>query len=510
MADTAQFPPGAMLDDKYRIDQLISVGGMGAVYMGAHTLLKKRVAIKVLRTELAGALNMVERFQREAVAASQIGHDNIVSVTDMGTTPAGVAFLVMELLEGRSLAQAIKDEAPMSTEQVADIAHGILAGLGAAHAAGIVHRDMKPENIFLAARPGGREVVKILDFGISSIGTAVNPEPRLTITGIVMGTPNYMSPEQARGDRDIGGPADIYSLGVILYEMLSGQIPYEAENYNLLMHRVLSGEHVKLRIRRPDLSKELEAIVDRAMALSPRDRYTTAAELDQALAVYRSDGGQGAAAAAEGVPRMTQRKIVVHSSSEAAAATAQTMMAESAALPIAVKKSRKGLYALIAAVVIGGGAMAAVMAVTGKKHDDAPKAQAQPPQPQPQAQQQPQPQPQAQPQPQPQAQPVVLEFSVTPENARISVDGKLIDGKKLETPSGPPVAVHIEADGYDPYDQKVPADRSSNLVVKLDRAKPATTPRVIRQVPRVVKPVDKPVDDGKQQTKIITDNPYGH
>src|SRR6185436_1228339 len=147
MADTAQFPPGEMLDEKYRIDQLLSVGGMGAVYIGTHTLLRKRFAIKVLRTELAGSTAMIERFQREAVAASAIGHENIVSVTDMGTTAGGVAFLVMELLEGRSLAQAIRTDGPLPTQAAIDVACEILSGVAAAHKEGIVHRDLKPENV---------------------------------------------------------------------------------------------------------------------------------------------------------------------------------------------------------------------------------------------------------------------------------------------------------------------------------------------------------------------------
>src|SRR5688572_22089519 len=268
-----------MVDDKYRIDRLLSVGGMGAVYVGTHVLLKKRVAIKVLRTELAGADGMVERFQREAVAASAIGHDNIVSVTDMGKTRGGVAFLVMELLEGRSLAQAIRDDGPLPMASACDIACEILGGISAAHRAGIVHRDLKPENVYLARREGRGEVVKILDFGISSIAEATAPDRRLTMTGVVLGTPYYMAPEQARGDREITAAVDVYSTGVILYEMLTRALPYEAENYNLLVFRILSGDYIRLSQRRSDLPKALEQVVDRAMGLDVKDRFGGAEEL---------------------------------------------------------------------------------------------------------------------------------------------------------------------------------------------------------------------------------------
>jgi len=159
-----------MLDDKYRIDRLLAIGGMGAVYVGAHTKLKKKVAIKVLRTELANAADAVERFQREAIAASQIGHDNIVEVTDLGTTEGGVAFLVMEYLEGTNLSDAIKKNGPLPVGQACDIAVEILSAMASAHESGIVHRDLKPENIFLAQKTKG-EMVKILDFGISRMRT---------------------------------------------------------------------------------------------------------------------------------------------------------------------------------------------------------------------------------------------------------------------------------------------------------------------------------------------------
>ncbi|HKE20549.1 MAG TPA: serine/threonine-protein kinase, partial [Kofleriaceae bacterium] len=193
---------GQMLDEKYRIDELLEVGGMGAVYVGSHTRLQKRVAIKVLRSELTGAAEIVERFLREAVAASRIGHENIVEVTDIGKAQNGAPFIVMELLEGENLAARIKRGGPLHVPQACAIAIEILSAMDAAHRAGIVHRDLKPENVFLA-RKSRSETVKVLDFGISRMVQTEEGQNRLTLTGLVMGTPYYMSPEQACGESDI-------------------------------------------------------------------------------------------------------------------------------------------------------------------------------------------------------------------------------------------------------------------------------------------------------------------
>ena len=282
-----------MLDSRYRIDSLIAMGGMGAVYAGTHLLLHKRIAVKVLRTDLQSRQSMVERFQREAIAASAIGHENIVSVTDMGTTPDGIAYLVMELLTGQNLADLIEADAPLNAALACDITLEILSGIAAAHHGGIVHRDLKPENVYLSHRPLGRDRVKILDFGVSRLanGTQKTPDVRLTTTGLIVGTPRYMSPEQARGEATITHATDIYATGVILYEMLSREVPYGAQNYNILVHKILSAETVPLSHYRPDLAPELIAAVDRSMALDPMDRYTTAEEFAIAIAPFSSNPG---------------------------------------------------------------------------------------------------------------------------------------------------------------------------------------------------------------------------
>jgi serine/threonine-protein kinase len=272
-----------MLDDKYRIERLLATGGMGAVYLGTHIKLRKRVAIKVLNPQLSSA-SMVERFHREAITASQIGHEGIAQVTDLGTSSEGEPFLVMEYLEGEPLASWLRGSGPISVEDACEIGCAILSPLSAAHRAGIVHRDLKPDNVFLVRQSRG-EMVKLLDFGISH-ASGLEREFRLTNTGLVLGTPYYMSPEQARGESEITPAADLYAFGVILYEMLVGEVPIRADNYNQLMYRVTMSDFARPRERRPDLPEELEQVVLHAMAQAPEDRPVSALELEKALLAF--------------------------------------------------------------------------------------------------------------------------------------------------------------------------------------------------------------------------------
>ena len=251
----------------------IARGGMGAVYLGTHTQLRKRVAIKVLNPQLSSP-QMLERFHREAITASQIGHEGIAQVTDLGTSRDGEPFLVMEYLEGESLASRLRTTGPLSVEDACELGCAILSPLAAAHRAGIVHRDLKPDNVFVVRQSRG-ETVKLLDFGISR-SAGGDAGFRLTTTGLVLGTPYYMSPEQARGATEVTPAADLYAFGVMLYEMLIGSVPIHGENYNQLMYRVMTGEFARPRERRPDLPEAVEGLILRAMALEPADRPASA------------------------------------------------------------------------------------------------------------------------------------------------------------------------------------------------------------------------------------------
>ncbi|MGZ3439403.1 MAG: serine/threonine-protein kinase [Polyangia bacterium] len=275
-------PEGASLDDKYRVVRHLSSGGMGAVYEVEHRGLGKRLAAKMLKPELARRADLLERFRREARAASAIGHENIIEVTDLGQTAHKVPFLVMELLSGQTLAALCKAERRLEPARAVHIARQVLSALGAAHARNIVHRDLKPANIFLIQRGGDPDFVKLLDFGIAKLLDEVD-EPELTRDGQVVGTPTYMAPEQARGEKNVDGRADLYAVGAILYRMVTGQRPYSGSNFNALLFAIAQGQLTKPRTLEPGISPHLEAAILRAMAIDARARFQTAAEFDEAL-----------------------------------------------------------------------------------------------------------------------------------------------------------------------------------------------------------------------------------
>lgn len=287
-ADTAeQLPPpgpGRMLARRYLLGGKIGSGGFGAVYEAEDTRLHKRVAIKIPAGHYSDHPELMERFQREAIAAGQIGHEGIVDVTDFGEDPDGTRFIVMELLSGVSLADLLEAEHRLPVDRALRIAHGIAEALAAAHAAGVIHRDLKPANVQLVPRPFG-EATKVLDFGVSKLVAGYPGGGELTVPGKVLGSPYYMSPEQATG-RTLDGRADVYALGIILYEMLTGAPPFDgSQTYEILR------KHVQDTARAPshqaatrvDIPPELDALVLRALAKDPAERPTMA-ELADALA----------------------------------------------------------------------------------------------------------------------------------------------------------------------------------------------------------------------------------
>ncbi|MBN1771625.1 MAG: serine/threonine protein kinase [Deltaproteobacteria bacterium] len=273
---------GTVLADKYRIVRQIGQGGMGAVYEAEHVVIGRRVAIKTLHPEYAHRSELVTRFHREAQAASRIGHVNIVEVLDFGTDDQGAPFLVMEHLEGRSLAGVLGHDGTFPVERSADVIGQTLGALDAAHAKGIIHRDLKPENIFLTDHGGRTDFVKLLDFGISKFQTAVG-EPKLTTTGVTLGTPYYMAPEQAAGESNLDHRVDVYAMGAVLFETLAGRPPYEGTNYNQLLAQILSTDPPPLHEFRPDVPLELVRVVHKALARRRADRYATAGAMLEAL-----------------------------------------------------------------------------------------------------------------------------------------------------------------------------------------------------------------------------------
>ncbi len=281
---------GQTLDGRYLIERRIGEGGMGVVYAARHLVIERPLAIKVLKREVARDQSTIKRFVQEAKAASRIGHPHIVDVTDFGTTPDGLTYSVMEYIDGTTLSSAIKLSAPFALERALPIAAQIAQALAAAHDKGIVHRDLKPENIFLISRDGRRDFVKIVDFGIAKvtpIDNQPNDGPRLTRAGAVFGTPEYMAPEQAAGRSDTDRRVDVYALGTILYEMLTGRVPHKSESMvRTLAMQMLDPIEPPSKIR-PDLhiAPEVEAVVMRALAKKREQRYQTMGELYDAIKV---------------------------------------------------------------------------------------------------------------------------------------------------------------------------------------------------------------------------------
>jgi serine/threonine-protein kinase len=271
----------------YRATALIGEGGMGEVYLAEHPGIGRQVAIKVLRAELGHDEQVLARFINEARAANAIRHPNIIEILDSGVTENGISYLVMELLRGESLTARIKRRGRLPPQEAVALANQTASALGAAHAKGIVHRDLKPDNLFVVPDESipGHEHIKVLDFGIAKLqANAAGGSSVKTRTGSLMGTPIYMSPEQCLGTKEIDWRSDIYSLGAILYEMLTGQPPFVSEGFGALLNM-----HLNQAPRPPcqleaAISPGLDAAVLRMLAKKPEDRFQSMAEVQSALA----------------------------------------------------------------------------------------------------------------------------------------------------------------------------------------------------------------------------------
>lgn len=272
--------PGQVLDGKYKIVRIIGEGGMGAVFEGANTFINRRVAIKVLHATAAANDAIIKRFEREAQAAGTIGSDHILEVLDLGTLPGGDRYMVMEFLDGEELSARIERLGTLTPRQLAPLIRQTLLGLRAAHAAQIIHRDLKPDNIFvLREKAGQKDFVKIIDFGISKF-SALAGDMSMTTTGSVMGTPFYMSPEQAKGSGSVDARTDLYAVGVIMYEALTGRVPFEGTSFNDLMFKIVLSDAPAL----PEtIQGDFRALVQKAMSRDSAQRYQTAEEFIAAI-----------------------------------------------------------------------------------------------------------------------------------------------------------------------------------------------------------------------------------
>jgi CheY-like chemotaxis protein len=279
----AQAVPGSVLGGRYRLDAPIGGGSFGMVFRARHLELNRDVAIKVLATSAGTDPEALARFRREGDSACRVQHPNAVAVFDFAVNPGGVAYLVMELLEGRSLERELDERGPLKPERCAEIVVPVCSALAAAHAAGVVHRDIKPSNVFLCKTPLG-EVAKILDFGIAKLAAESAIGQSLTIDGSLLGTPAYMAPERFR--REPYGPkSDVYSVGVMLYEMLAGRLPFIPNTADPLALVAMQAEEdpPPLRARRPDVAPSFERLVLQALSRNP-DQRPTADQLARRLA----------------------------------------------------------------------------------------------------------------------------------------------------------------------------------------------------------------------------------
>jgi serine/threonine-protein kinase len=297
-----RFAPGQVIADKFRIDRILGEGGMGVVVAATHLQLDERVALKFLRTEVNERPDLVKRFTQEARAAVKLKSEYVARTYDVGLED-GAPYIVMEFLDGHDLGQELATQGVLPVDVAAEYVIQACAGIAEAHARGIVHRDIKPENMFLTRRGDGTAIVKILDFGISMLGTNATAG-RGTFGGMVLGSPLYMCPEQLRG-KPVDFRADIWSLGAVLFELLTGEAPFGGIETEVprLMQRITNEPAPKLSEARPTAPSELDAIIERCLMKEPSERYASAAELAIALLKFAPKRARVPAEHASGVSR---------------------------------------------------------------------------------------------------------------------------------------------------------------------------------------------------------------
>jgi len=285
MQSMPDISPGVVLADKYRVEKVLGVGGMGMVVAAHHIALDERVAIKLLLPEMLSNNDAVQRFAREARAAIKIKNEHVVRVMDVSTLPSGAPMMVMEFLDGEDLSQLIERQGPLPLATVAEYVLQACEAIAEAHSLGIVHRDLKPANLFVTRRNDGTQCVKVLDFGISKV-TGGGKGFDMTSTQSVMGSPLYMSPEQMASAKHVDGRTDIWALGVILHESLCGKPPFEGESITQLVASVLTTMPPAARTLRPDLPLGVDPVILRCLEKDPNRRWSSVREFADALAPF--------------------------------------------------------------------------------------------------------------------------------------------------------------------------------------------------------------------------------
>ncbi len=284
--DEAPVKVGEVLAQKYRVDRILGMGGMGVVVAATHLQLDQKVALKFMLKDAFDNPEALIRFQREARAAVRLKSEHVARVSDTGTFDNGSPYIVMEYLDGHDLAEELKRNGPLPPWVVAEYVVQACDALAEAHSLGIIHRDLKPANLFLSRRADGSPIVKVLDFGISKVNSLNEPGAAMTKTGGLMGSPLYMSPEQIRSSRDVDPRTDVWSLGIIMYELLGGRVPFDADTIGGLLAVVMMEVPAPLHTVRPDMPAALSALVDKCLQKTVDARCQSVAEIARGLSPY--------------------------------------------------------------------------------------------------------------------------------------------------------------------------------------------------------------------------------
>ncbi|HEU4537247.1 MAG TPA: serine/threonine-protein kinase [Polyangiaceae bacterium] len=470
-AGAATGPVGTVLDGKWKLVRVLGRGGMGVVYEGLNVTIGKRVALKFIDAPIASDPEVVGRFQREAQAASAVDSAHIVQIFDTGTAPDGAPYLVMEFLSGETLGARIRRLGRLSVEETVHVLCQVLRGLQRAHAAGVIHRDLKPDNIFLVDRDDDQLFVKLLDFGISKIARrGAEAGNTLTRKGAVLGTPYYMSPEQAQAHQDLDGRADLFSVGAIAFECLHGKAPYAGlDAYEAIIVAIVTRDAPSLLALHPELPAPLCEVVRRALARDRDRRFGSAAEMLEAVrraapefaslprSSSQSGPGLGVAGSASTPP----------GSGEASAQTGGSWSARPRSVTPTLISPPTGNFRRLRPLLLLGAASIAVglgvtLALQARRPDPPAAALSAPP-----------------------PGPALAQMRVTTNaaGARVFVDGELAPDGVVR---GPPASTHlirVEAPGYAPFERSEALDARdelslvlSPLIVPADSAEPPAPP----------------------------------
>ena len=454
---------------------------MGAVYLAEHPGIGRRVAVKVLHKNYTRDEHLLARFLNEARAANAIRHPNIIEILDSGMLADGTPFLVMELLEGESLGTRLRQNGALPIAKAVDFAYQTASALGAAHAKGIVHRDLKPDNLFVVpdVHDTNRERIKVLDFGIAKLQQGSVADSVKTRTGTLMGTPIYMSPEQCRGTRTVDHRSDIYSLGVIFYEMLVGQPPFVSEGFGDLVNMHLNVPPASARSKRAEIPLALDALVMKMLAKNPEDRY---AEMGEVQAALKSSGSHTIVSSPDLVKTHAKGRPPVTQTSPMGDTTFSAGAGERVDGIPGAGRGKKVALGVIAAVAIGGGIF-----WWQQSGDSTNKAVATttPPKPTPSTTVPPVTPPVTPPKPTVAApKKIELRLASVPAGAKVvdNVDGELLGLTPLvlTRPRGGTLTLRFEKDGYNASTRTMPLDGDRAFELTLEqkpRKKERKTPR---------------------------------